>query len=101
MSMNTKLDIQKINQAGEDVLSNVKAMYDSLGRVKNLIDGSKSYFDSPAGDDLRKKFNQSAQKFGEFQSFLNTYGEFLKTFSENYRDFEGEVQDAVREIPTL
>lgn len=99
--MESKLDRAKINAAGEDILTDAKKMYDSLERVKTLIDGSKSYFDSEAGDALRKKFNTSAEKFEEFRSFLNTYGDFLKTFSGNVQKFEDAVKNVVDEIPNM
>lgn len=99
--MESKLDRAKINSAGEDLITDVQKMYESLGRVKNLIDGSKSYFDSDAGNSLRTKFNTSAEKFDEFKTFLNTYGEFLKTFSGNVQKFEDAVKEAVDGIPNL
>ena len=48
--MESKLDRPKITSAGEDLITDVQKMYESLGRVKNLIEGSKSYFDSEAGN---------------------------------------------------
>lgn len=99
--MTSTLDISKINQAGEDLLSNVQKMYDSLQQIKTLVDGSKSFFDSPAGNDIRSKFNQSAEKFSAYKTFLNTYGEFLKTYSANVKTYEQAVQEAAGEIPVM
>lgn len=99
--MESRLDSAKINATGTDMLNEVKKMYDALNTVKGLVDGSKSFFDSPAGDELRKKFNTSAEKFQEFQKFLNTYGEFLQAFSGNVVSFENAVKDAVDGIPAL
>lgn len=99
--MESTLDRAKINSTGEDMLTEVAKMYTSLNNVKNLVAQSKTYFDSDAGNELRRKFNASADKFSEFQSFLNTYGEFLKTFSGNIQKFEDAVRAAVNGIPTL
>ena len=99
--MESTLDSKQINKAGEELIDDVKKMYDSLGRVRNLIEGSKSYFDSDSGNQLRIKFNTSAEKFGEFQSFLNTYGEFLKTFSGNVQRYETAVKEVIDGIPNL
>lgn len=99
--MESTLDRAKINQAGEDLLVDVQKMYQSLEKVKDLINSSSSYFDSEAGKKLRKKFNTSAEQFGEFQSYLNQYGEYLKTFSKNVELYENAVKDAVEGIPTL
>ena len=101
INIESSVDIQKINQAGEDLVENARKMYDSLQKIKGYIDGSKSYFDSPAGDKVRNKFNQSAEKFSEFRDFLNSYGEFLKTFSGNVKGFEETVQEVVSEIPVM
>lgn len=99
--MKSELDRAKINMAGEDFINDVQKMYESLERVKNLIDGSKSYFDSEAGEALRTRFNASAEKFGEFKTSLNQYGEFLKKFSGNVQQFEEAVKETVNEIPKL
>lgn len=101
INIESSVNIEKINQAGEDLIENARKMYSSLQKIKGCIDASKSYFDSPAGDDMRRKFNQSAEKFGEFQGFLNSYGEFLKTFSGNVKSFEGAVQEVIGEIPVM
>ena len=101
INIESSVDIQKINQAGEDLVENARKMYDSLQKIKGYIDGSKSYFDSPAGDKVRNKFNQSAEKFSEFRDFLDSYGEFLKTFSGNVKGFEETVQEVVSEIPVM
>lgn len=99
--MESTLDRVKINKAGEDLIDKAQQMYESLGRVKNLIEGSKSYFDSEAGNSLRTKFNTSAEKFEEFKTFYNTYGEFLKTFSDNVQRYENAVKETVDGIPSL
>lgn len=99
--MTSTLNISKINQAGEDLLGNIQKMYDSLQKIKNLIDGSKSFFDSPAGNEIRGKFNRSAENFGEYKAFLNTYGEFLRTYSGEVKGYEEVVQEAARGIPEM
>jgi hypothetical protein len=96
--MESKLSISKINQAGGELITHAEKMYSSLSTIKDLIAGSKSYFDSPAGDQVRNKFNLSAEKFEEFKAFLVSYGEFLKTFSGNVQSFEDAVEEAAREI---
>lgn len=101
MAVVSELSTEKIKQAGIDLIDNAKKMYSSLNEVKALIDGSKSYFDSPAGDQLRKKFNESAVKFEEFQSYLSTYGEYLKTFAGNVVTYENAVMDAVGDMVSL
>lgn len=99
--MESKLNITKINEAGESLVDNAGKMYTSLNNIKNLIEGSKSYFDSPAGDRVRTKFNASAEKFEEFKGFLESYGNFLKTFSGNVKSFEDAVLEATNEIPEM
>jgi hypothetical protein len=101
INIESSVNIDKINQSGADLIENAGKMFTSLQTIKGYIDASKSYFDSPAGDEMRRKFNLSAEKFGEFQSFLNSYGEFLKTFSGNVRSFEGAVQEVIGEIPVM
>lgn len=97
----SQLDRNQINRAGEDLIAEVQKMYDSLKNVTNYIDGSKSYFDSEAGEALRKKFHASAENFEEFKTFLEQYGEFLKTFSGNVKIFEEAVKEAINGIPNL
>lgn len=99
--MATTVNKEKVNQSGIDLIDDVTKMYNSLTTIKGYIDNSKSYFDSDAGDALRKKFNTSAAKFEEFRTFLNSYGEFLKTFSGNITSFETAVEDAASQIPDL
>lgn len=99
--MATSLDRAQINRAGENLLEDVKKMYSSLTKIKELLNGSTAYFQSEAGDTIRRKFNTSAEKFEEFQSFLNSYGEFLKTFSGNVQSYEEAVKDAANQIPDL
>lgn len=99
--MESQLDRAKINQAGEDILADSKKIFDSLEKIRGLIEGSKSYFDSPAGDELRSKFKASSDKFTEFKTFLESYGEFCKNFSGNVQKFEDAVTEAVQSIPNI
>lgn len=99
--MATEVNPAKVHQAGEDIIADAAKMYESLNKVKNLIDGSKSYFKSGAGDQLRNKFYASAEKFQEFEAFLKKYGEFLETYSGNIESFETAVKEALAQIPTM
>ena len=99
--MKSELDRTKINQAGIDIEDNVTQMYQSLERVSKLINESKSFFDSDSAQKMRSKFNASAEKFGEYKSFLMTYGEFLKNFAGNVALYNEAVIQAVDDIPDL
>lgn len=101
MAAVTDVTREEVNTAGENIINNAKKMYKSLDNIKQLINGSKSYFDSEAGDDLRRKFNESASKFEEFKNYIIQYGDFLKTFSGNIKKFEDAVKDATKQIPTM
>lgn len=101
MSDVSTLDRQKIKTAGDDLISAADKMYGSLGKISDLINGSKAYFDSPAGNSLRAKFNASAEQFKEFQTFMKTYGEFLQNYSGNITKYEDAVQEAVNSIPNI
>lgn len=99
--MATIVDKAKVNQSGIDILNDVKKMYTSLVNIQRYINNSKDGFDSEASDALRKKFNNSAAKFEEFKTFLNSYGEFLQNFSGNITSFETAVEDATSQISDL
>lgn len=101
MAVVSELSTEKINQAGIDLIDNAEKMYSSLKEVKALIEGSKSYFDSSAGDQMRNKFNESAAKFEEFKSYLTDYGEYLKTFAGNVVSYENAVMDAIGDMVSI
>lgn len=101
MAAVTDVTREEVNKSGEDIIENANKMYQSLSRIKELINASKSYFDSDAGKELRKKFNDSASKFEEFKTYLTEYGEFLKNFSGNIAKFEDAVEEATRQIKGL
>ena len=91
----------KSESCSEDIKENAKKMYDSLEKIKSLVDGSKSYFDSKAGDEIRKKFNTSAEKFEEFRQFLDQYGEFLKNVKTLIADYDARVEEAAKSIEPM
>ena len=97
----TSITIEEVNKAGEDIKENAKKMYDNNKKIKSLVDGSKSYFDSKAGDEIRKKFNTSAEKFEEFRQFLDQYGEFLKNVKTLIADYDARVEEAAKSIEPM
>ncbi|KIR01539.1 hypothetical protein P261_00353 [Lachnospiraceae bacterium TWA4] len=97
----SQLDIQKVRQSGEDLITNVEKIYSSLTKISELINGSKSYFDSQGGDSVRKKFSESAQNFETFKKSLISYGEWLKSFSGNVQSYNNAVQEAVEKFESL
>lgn len=97
--MISELSSKDINRAGEDLIDQVTKMYSSLTNIKNLVEGSKSFFNSPAGDSVRTSFNASAEKFENFRSEFNSYGEYLKTFAGNVEKYEEAVKEAASEFP--
>ena len=99
--MESSLNREKINQTGADILESADQMYNSLSRIKDLVDQSKNYFDSEAGESVRNKFTTSAEQFEKFRADLKSYGEFLKIFSDNVIKFETSVQDTVNSLPNL
>ena len=99
--MKSELDAAKIKQAGVDIEENVTQMYQSLERVKTLINESRSFFDSDSARKMRNKFNTSAEKFDEYKNFLKTYGEYLKNFSGNVVRYNEAVSEGLGDIPDL
>lgn len=97
----TSITLAEVNKAGEDLKANAKKMYDSLEIIKGLVNESKSYFDSPAGDEIRKKFNTSAEKFENFKQFLDSYGEFLKNVKTVIADYDARAAEAAAKIEAL
>ena len=49
----TDITTKEVNQAGIDLEENVKKIYKSLEKIRNLVNDSKTYFDSPAGNAIR------------------------------------------------
>lgn len=97
--MATTVTRELVNANGQDIISEAAKMYTSLSRISDIINSSKSDFDSEAGDNVRKDFNASAAKFQEFETYIKSYGEYLETFAGNILSFENAVKDASSKIP--
>ena len=97
----TDITAKEVNQAGIDLEENVKKIYKSLEKIRNLVNDSKTYFDSPAGNAIRNKFADSAAEFDKFKEFLDKYGQFLKDVNIVVTRFEDDVAEAAKNIETM
>ncbi|MBQ2963362.1 MAG: hypothetical protein IJE14_01745 [Clostridia bacterium] len=102
MANNTStIDIKKVNAAGTEIIDEGKKMFNSLENIKNIINQGKKSFDSEGGEEIRKNFNTSAQKFEEFKRFVAKYGEFLQNYSEEQRRLNEEIAKIAQKITKL
>ena len=100
-NITSELSVAEINKAGTDIIEQANNMFQSLQNVRTLINNSKQFFDSPAGQKVRTKFDQSAREFENFKNFLKSYGEFCQNFSRNMQSVEQAIQDTTDQIPNL
>lgn len=101
MAFTSKIEVARVKTAGQDLIDNTSKMYEALSSISAEIQGSSSCFDSPAGQQLRAQFAQTAAEFENFRTFLNQYGEFLNTHALNVDAFEAAVEDGLGQIPKL
>lgn len=99
--MEAKLSREQIKKAGDDVINETAKLFQCMQNVKELMDGSKSFFNSPAGDNVRKKFTASAQEFEVFRKVLNEYGQFLIDYAKTYDTLETKINEVASQIPNL
>lgn len=95
------IDVKKVNDAGETILRESKNMLDSLNRIKEIVAGTKSCFDSDGGDATRTNFRKSADKFVDFKNQVDQYGRFLQSYSGVQKQLNEEITKLARKIPPL
>lgn len=98
---NVRIDPKKVHEAGTTILNEANTMKQALDCIKDIINNTKNYFQSEGGDEVRTKFNESAQKFEEFKKFINEYGDFLKSYSEGHDKLDQEIMDSAHKFPVL
>lgn len=96
-----KIDPFRVQKAGETIKTNANKMLSSLNEIKNIVNNTKSYFQSEGGDSTRKNFNESAAKFDEFKKFIDEYGQFLESYGGGQEKLDDKVASLGASIPKL
>ena len=95
------IDPFKVQKAGDNVLSESKKMENALNAIKDLVNNTKSFFQSDGGDKTRQNFNSSAAKFAEFKKFTDEYGQFLQSYGKAQEKLDDEIANIGSKIPKL
>lgn len=101
MANTVKIDVVKVQNAGTTLQTEAVKMKQALDSIKDIVNNTKSYFQSDGGDDTRKSFNDSAAKFEEFKKFVNEYGEFLKSYGSGHKKVDDAISTAAKKFPKL
>lgn len=78
-----------INEVGMDLLAvdtiqMAKVINDYLSRIIDIIDGTKSYYQTSSGDALRNKFNEIKTYFPTVIQNIENYAYSIKKVKNNY-----------------
>lgn len=78
-----------INEVGIDLLAvdtiqMAKVINDYLSRIIDIIDGTKSYYQTSSGDALRNKFNEIKTYFPTVIQNIENYAYSIKKVKNNY-----------------
>ena len=84
---------EEVKTAGTRIIDESAAMYKALEEIHSIIEGTKGNFDSEGGQELRKKFQQTAAEFEKFRGFINEYGEFLKNYSGGHLELDQKLKE--------
>lgn len=101
MANTVKIDVVKVQNAGATLQTEAVKMKQALDSIKDIVNNTKSYFQSDGGDETRKSFNESAEKFEEFIKFVNEYGEFLKNYGSGHKQVDEAISTAAKKFPKL
>lgn len=101
MALDRIFDTIKLRNEGKDIKKYAGNMYDDLQNVKKEMDNSTSYFDSDAGEELRRSFNTSAAKFTEFKQLMDKYGQYLIELADQKEEMDENMRAASEKIPKL
>lgn len=78
-----------INEVGMDLLAvdtiqMAKVINDYLSRIIDIVDGTKSYYQTSSGDTLRNKFNEIKTYFPTVIQNIENYAYSIKKVKNNY-----------------
>lgn len=78
-----------INEVGMDLLAvdtiqMAKVINDYLSRIIDIVDGTKSYYQTSSGDALRNKFNEIKTYFPTVIQNIENYAYSIKKVKNNY-----------------
>lgn len=78
-----------VNEVGMDLLAvdtiqMAKVINDYLSRIIDIIDGTKSYYQTSSGDALRNKFNEIKTYFPTVIQNIENYAYSIKKVKNNY-----------------
>ena len=95
------IDPFRVQKAGDSVLEESRKMETALNAIKDLVNNTKSFFQSEGGDKTRSNFNASAGKFAEFKKFTDEYGQFLQSYGKAQEKLDDEIANIGSKIPKL
>lgn len=102
MANNTvRIDPVKVKNAANTISNQSRTMKKTLDDIKRIINDTKSYFKSDGGDEARRNFNQSAEKFDDFERFVKEYASFLESYAEKQNEVDRLVDEVGAKIPKL
>lgn len=95
------IDVQKVREAGTKIKDEGNKMYNALQDIKDIVNNTKKCLQSDGGDAARSNFNTSAEKFDDFQKFINDYGQFLESYEAAHKELDNKVAEIANSIPKL
>lgn len=101
MAGTVRIDVTKVQNSGETLQTEAIKMKQALESIKDIVNNTKSYFQSSGGDETRRSFNESAAKFDSFKKFVDEYGEFLKSYGRGHEKLDQSISDAAKKFPKL
>ncbi len=87
------ISTEEVKAAGTNIIDEAGSMYKTLTEIREIIGSTKGKFDSEGGDELRRKFEQTAAEFEKFKSFIMEYGEFLKHYSSGHVELDQKIEE--------
>ncbi len=101
MSYVVEVDVKKVRDAGNEIVDNAKLMYNALTAIKDIVNGTKSYFSSEGGDKARAVFNKCSEVFDGFKTETESYGNYLVGYADGLYRLDDEIQNVISEFPSL